>query len=189
MAQLGIDPWAAEARPVVRRCDHPVCAEEGCYRAPKDRDRLTDYYWFCLEHVRDYNSRWNYYAGMGEREIELHRRRDTVWDRPTWPLGGFAARGGSFEARRLRDFFELFEEECSDERRAAERRRHRSSAEGEALAVFELEGPVTLLEVKARYKALVKLHHPDTNGGDKAAEERLKIINQAYTTLKSSLLA
>ena len=42
------------------------------------------------------------------------------------------------------------------------------------------------LRLKARYKVLVKLHHPDAHGGDKAAEEKLKIINQAYATLKAS---
>jgi curved DNA-binding protein CbpA len=53
--------------------------------------------------------------------------------------------------------------------------------------VLDLSLPVTLLEVKARYKQLVKRHHPDANGGDKAAEERLKIINEAYATLRHSL--
>ena len=43
--------------------------------------------------------------------------------------------------------------------------------------------------LKARYKVLVKLHHPDAHGGDKAAEEKLKIINQAYATLKASYFA
>jgi curved DNA-binding protein CbpA len=43
--------------------------------------------------------------------------------------------------------------------------------------------------LKARYKVLVKLHHPDAHGGDKEAEEKLKIINQAYTTLKVSYFA
>ncbi|MFI4989189.1 MAG: J domain-containing protein [Alphaproteobacteria bacterium] len=188
-AHLVIDRLTAQAQVHLRRCDQPECAEEGLYRAPKDRDRLTDYYWFCLEHVRGYNQRWNYFAGMGEREIELHRRSDTVWERPTWPLGVAAFRAGRGEARRWRDFFDLFEEEARDARRAAERASRRSAAEEEALAVFELTGSVTLKVVKARYKELVKLHHPDTHGGDKLAEERLKVINQAYTTLKSSLPA
>ena len=188
-AYIGMDPWAADAPPSLRRCDSPECAAEGLYRAPKDRDRLTDYYWFCLTHVRDYNLRWNYYAGMDEHEIEFHRRRDTVWERPTWPLGLGSFRAGRFDRARLRDFFAFFEEEQvrRSEDRAAEGRR--PAVEAEALAVFELSGPVTIEEVKARYKELVKLHHPDRHGGDKVAEERLKIINQAYTTLKSSLAA
>ena len=61
-----------------------------------------------------------------------------------------------------------------------------ASAREQALAVFDLEPPVTELRLKARYKVLVKQHHPDAHGGDKAAEEKLKIINQAYATLKAS---
>ncbi|MGH6945904.1 MAG: J domain-containing protein [Kiloniellales bacterium] len=45
---------------------------------------------------------------------------------------------------------------------------------------------MTLEEIKVRYKILVKRLHPDANGGDKAAEEHLKVINQAYSTLKSA---
>lgn len=186
-AQIGMDPWAADAPPSLRRCDHAECAEEGLYRAPKDRSRLNDYFWFCLAHVRDYNQRWDYFAGMDERQIEQHRRRDTVWERPTWPLGVGIPRAGRFDQTRLRDFFELFEEERRAEREAAAEARPK--AETEALLVFELAAPVTLQTVKARYKELVKLHHPDRHGGDKLAEERLKVINQAYMTLKSSLAA
>ena len=52
--------------------------------------------------------------------------------------------------------------------------------------MFEIEPPLTPVRLKARYKVLVKLHHPDAHGGDKVAEEKLKIINQAYATLKAS---
>ena len=48
---------------------------------------------------------------------------------------------------------------------------------------LELAGQVTLAELKRRYKQLAKKHHPDLHGGDKAAEERLKLINEAYTYL------
>jgi curved DNA-binding protein CbpA len=44
----------------------------------------------------------------------------------------------------------------------------------------------TRSELKARYKQLVKQHHPDLHGGDKRAEERLKLINEAYTYLRDS---
>jgi DnaJ-domain-containing protein 1 len=82
--------------------------------------------------------------------------------------------GGSRDRRRRRD-------DCGEDavRRAL-------SAREQALAVFEIEPPFTPVRLKARYKALVKLHHPDAHGGDKAAEEKLKIVNQAYATLKAS---
>ncbi|HVO13870.1 MAG TPA: DnaJ domain-containing protein [Alphaproteobacteria bacterium] len=53
---------------------------------------------------------------------------------------------------------------------------------------MELKPGVTWDEVKARYKGLAKQLHPDANGGDKLAEERLKLVNQAYGTLKHSAL-
>jgi hypothetical protein len=53
-----------------------------------------------------------------------------------------------------------------------------------ALAVLGLEAPVTRDDLKARYKALAKRLHPDANGGDRAAEERLKDINLAYASLR-----
>ena len=56
-----------------------------------------------------------------------------------------------------------------------------------AFRTMGLVPPVTLTHLKTRYKELVKRHHPDVNGGDNSAEERLKDINEAYTTLKKSL--
>jgi len=46
----------------------------------------------------------------------------------------------------------------------------------------------TLDELKTRYKVLAKKHHPDLNGGDKASEERLKLVIEAYTYLKDERL-
>ena len=67
------------------------------YPAPKSRDRLDEYHWFCLEHVREYNKSWNFCDGMNE-EIESEIREDTVWRRPTWPLGS-----GEMNALALRE--------------------------------------------------------------------------------------
>jgi DnaJ-domain-containing protein 1 len=190
MRRLSIDPFFDAEPPPVRPCDHPGCAAGGDYRAPKSRLRLHDYYWFCLEHVREYNSAWNYYAGMDDAQVEAEIRRDTVWQRPSWPLGD---RHGPGYAGRIRDYFGVF----SDDPESVDARDHHNggrrhtvaralSVREQALAVFEMEPPFTAERLKARYKTLVKLHHPDSHGGDKAAEERLKVINQAYATLKAS---
>ena len=50
-----------------------------------------------------------------------------------------------------------------------------------------LKPPIDISKLKSQYKHLVKIHHPDRNGGDRKAEERLKLINEAYTTLKQIL--
>ena len=179
-ASIEASAESAAAAAAARLCDHPGCSASGDYRAPRSRDRLRHFYWFCLDHVRAYNAQWNYYAGMSSAEIEAEIRNDTVWQRPTWPLGG---RFGMFGAR-VRDFG-MFGFEDEEERTAKARKRPLSEQE-QALAVFDLTLPVTFAALKARYKELVKQHHPDSHGGDKVAEERLKIINQAYTTLKAS---
>lgn len=173
-----------EPQPATRHCDHPGCAQQAEYRAPQARDRLNDYYWFCLNHVREYNSAWNYYAGMGPDEIEAETRKDTTWQRPTWPLG---MQGNS---RRftftVHDPFDLMDKEAEDRHAKA---RAPATPEEEAMKVLELSGPITFDLLKARYKELVKRHHPDANNGDKQAEERFKRINQAYNTLRSSMAA
>jgi len=189
MRRLSLDPgFETAAGPPTRVCDHPDCAAGGDFRAPKSRLNLHDYYWFCLDHVRAYNAAWNYYAGMSDSEIEAEIRCDTVWQRPTWRLGD---RHGPSGAARLRDPFDLLSGSGNsnrDNRRGAhsEAQRRVLSAREQALAVFEIEPHFTPTRLKARYKTLVKLHHPDAHGGDKAAEEKLKIINQAYATLKAS---
>ena len=171
-----------------RRCHAPDCAEDGVHRAPVARDRLTEYYWFCREHVRRYNLAWDFFAGMNEQEIERQRRFDTVWQRPSWPFGRFggraAGRSGGGAGYRVHDSFGFFSEgpQSADETEAARPR----TAEQKALALLDLEEPVSFADVKARYLKLVKQLHPDANGGDTEAEERLKIVNQAYGALKIS---
>jgi hypothetical protein len=177
-ASLESHAGSAAAAAAPRLCDHPGCAASGEYRAPRSRDRLSQFYWFCLDHVRAYNAQWNYYAGMSAAEIEADIRNDTVWQRPSWPLGGRFA----FFGARVRDFG-LFGFEEEDERAA---RKRPPTEQEQALQVFNLAPPFTFAGLKSRYKALVKQHHPDAHGGDKAAEERLKVINRAYTTLKAS---
>lgn len=102
----------ALAEPVdlrLRACDQPGCAGEGTFRAPKARDRLNEYFWFCLEHVRVYNAAWDYYRGMSSHEIERQVRNDTVWQRPTWPLGPGGRRQRSDDIE-IDDPFEIFGE-------------------------------------------------------------------------------
>ncbi|CAN0531639.1 unnamed protein product, partial [Laminaria digitata] len=55
-----------ETDPAIAVCDHPDCQESGEFRAPRSRMELTRSYWFCLEHVREYNAAWNYYADMDD---------------------------------------------------------------------------------------------------------------------------
>ena len=163
-----------------RECDMPECHRPGDYRAPKSRDNLREYFWFCLEHVRAYNLAWDYYKGMSPGEIEANLRSDTGWQRPTWPLG---RNGGIGEAPKA----ELGAFAGIGRAHASPRAERTPPELREALGVLGLDWPVTRDVAKSRYKELAKRHHPDANGGDKGAEERLKTINLAYATLRSHL--
>ncbi len=178
----------------LRPCDAKGCAADGLYRAPLSPDQLRTYIWFCLDHVRAYNKAWNYCAGKSETEIEALIREDVVGWRPTWPLGQLGGRFAQMRFDRLRDEFGLFEDDRngkqndrSGRRRGRGKPQKMQSVVDDALDILDLSSPVTAAAAKAKYINLVKLHHPDANGGDKAAEERLKLINQAYDTLKETL--
>jgi len=171
-------------------CAWPGCGAEGRFRAPRSRDRLRDFVWYCLEHVREYNSGWNYFAGMSREEIEAHQRADSTWHRPSWRFGV----GAAGDPRQWRDPFGFFADAEWGEaewQRAGRRgeRQGASEASGRAarmMAVLDLPAGFTLAELKQRYKALVKKHHPDLHGGDRQSEEMLKRINEAYTYLKEN---
>jgi hypothetical protein len=190
--------YEPEVPPQPTHCQHPDCDKPGVYRAPKSRQQLNEYFWFCLDHVRDYNKAWDYYAGMSETEIERHVRNDIVGGRPTWPLGKWGAHGprgrvftgkSEFIPDDVAEALDGAAQAKAQRQREATRRNSRLSKEDQALAVLELTAPVTIEEVRTRYRALVKKLHPDANGGNKAAEEHLKVVNQAYSVLKKAALA
>jgi DnaJ-class molecular chaperone len=53
---------------------------------------------------------------------------------------------------------------------------------------MDLDAKATENSIKARYKDLVKRHHPDANGGDRSSEEKLREIIKAYNFLRSQKL-
>jgi DnaJ-domain-containing protein 1 len=169
-------------------CEWPGCERIGEYRAPKSRAELRSFRHFCLEHVRAYNSAWDFFSGMSQADIEAYLREDVTWHRPTWPIGNGAPRHA--DGWRWQDPFGVFTDgNGTYGRHGASEWDHKSLNGGKTermLKVMELDPDVTRDELKARYRQLVKQHHPDLHGGDKNAEERLKLINEAYTYLLDS---
>lgn len=177
---------------VTKTCDITGCAERGDYKAPKSRNDLRTYYWFCLDHVREYNQNWDFFKGMSQAEIERSMSKTAVWDRPTWR----STQAGFNEEKIRKNVYEHFTAGDNfsfnmgrDESNKEEAHINLGSIPHpaiEALAVMDLQPPVDWEEVKARYKTLAKRYHPDTNNADKQAEEQLKKINLAYSILKLS---
>jgi len=183
------------ARAEAPACDWPGCRTAATHRAPKGRLREGEYWRFCLDHVREYNASYNFFAGMSDDAVVRYQKDAITGHRPTWKMGvnGRKAGPGSglYGEDGAVDPFGVFREIGTGgpwrpgfERPAPERRTVRN-AERKAFGVLGLETDAASTDIKARFKALVKRHHPDANGGDRSCEDRLRDIIQAYNYLKS----
>jgi len=180
-------------------CQWPGCAAPATHRAPKGRLRASEYWRFCLQHVREYNNSYNFFAGMSDDAIAKYQKEDITGHRPTWKMGSLGGVGGR-RARTARagfrssgwaaeDPFDLFGGSAATgnghARPAAEGRKI-LNAQRRALDVLGLEPSAKRADIKARFKVLVKRHHPDANGGDRGSEDQLREIIAAYNYLKSA---
>ncbi len=168
-----------------KKCDAIKCNNKGEFKAPKSRVKLNEYYFFCLQHIKEYNKSWDFYKGLSVNEIENSMRDDTIWNRPSWPLKGnpykVMEQINSFFSHEFNEFNnsekdnKYFKNKLLDENLTDE--------ENTALSILNLKLPLTLEKIKKNYKKLVKIFHPDVNGNNKKAEEKFKEINQSYKTL------
>ena len=177
------------AKTHARLCAVKDCAEPGDCRVPKSRHNLSDYLFLCTAHARAHNEAWDYFKDMGDIDIERFREEALFGHRPTWPMGKRAARPRTGQSPlHFHDTHAVFEQEDEPgQPRRPERQLTRLQIM--AMDTLQLAHDATLNEIKARYKELVKRFHPDTNGGDRGAEERLKQVIKAYGVLRASGLA
>jgi DnaJ domain len=168
-------------------CQWAGCKEKATHRAPKGRGHEKDYWRFCLDHVREYNQSYNYFKGMSDAAVMAYQKDALTGHRPTWKMGtGKGTMRPDFESfGGNADPFSLFGEGLRAEQQARAETRPVRNAERKALDTLGLEVGATAQEAKARFKELVKRHHPDANGGDRSTEDRLVEIIQAYNYLKS----
>jgi len=195
---------AAKAKANTPGCEWEGCREAGTHRAPRgiSPDGLNGkidkpYRLFCAPHVRQFNHNYDYFQGMSDADVAAFQRDALTGHRPTWGLGVNAAStpgGDRIGARRPRgkkrlfdDTFGFFEDagHTRPDPEATARRAPRT-LERQALETLGLEETANLNQIKSRYKELVKRHHPDANGGDRSAEERLRKVIQAYDYLRKS---
>jgi hypothetical protein len=188
---IRIKPDAASKRaatPKTRPCARKDCEGDGVYNVPRSRDDLSERLWLCLKHAREHNESWDFFRGMGDEDIEKFRVEAMFGHRPTWPLGKRAAKARDGQSTpRYRDPHDIFPDdgEAPTPRRPE---RHLTRLQIQAFETLHLEQSATLVEIKTRYKELVKRFHPDTNGGDRSRETQLQAVLRAYKTLQAAKL-
>ncbi len=188
----------AEAKSSAQICQWDGCEKPGTHKAPVGRMREGEYFHFCIDHVREYNKNFNYFSGLADGDIAKFQKDAITGHRPTWSTAANSTakartspdmakiRSGSASYHnRIRDPFNLFKEAKAQVPNQKAQRKPRA-LEIKALATLGLEPNSTSDKIKARYKELVKQHHPDANGGDRASEERFRDVIQAYQLLKQA---
>jgi len=180
-------------------CDWPNCTEEASHRSPKGRNRDREYWQFCLQHAREYNQSYNFFDGMSDDAVARYQKDALTGHLPTWRIGTIGGKGrangkGSrpfSQGFSFEDRFDILREfggprAGAAQSRAETERRTMRNAERKALHTLGLEDGAAGPDIKARFKELVKRHHPDANGGDRASEDKLREIIEAYNYLKKT---
>ncbi|MEL6295847.1 MAG: J domain-containing protein [Pseudomonadota bacterium] len=169
-----------------RVCDHEGCEEAGKYRAPKAPDVLDDFFWFCQKHVREYNLKWNFFDGTTEAEINAQQSKDKVWERQTKPMGDPEAR--AWARLGIEDPHQVLGANGTQNpgRNGNAAARRLPPTEKRAIEILDAKPDATKAEVRKAYKALIKVLHPDMNGGDRSQEEELQEVVWAWDQIKDS---
>ena len=132
---------------------------------------------------------------MNADDVARYQKDALTGHRPTWKMGvNSGGQGQAADERRIRRAADPFQHVRRAQRprplaarRAASRGR---DAQGDERRAQGAAGDGARRRVPSRrsrrkFKALVKQHHPDANGGDRSTEDRLIEIIKAYNYLKT----
>jgi len=182
-----------------RLCHWHDCEEPGEFRAPGPRaagfDGPGEHLWFCLEHVREFNSGYDFFEGMSSAEIFHAQSPLRGWDsesrafQPTAGVDG-APRWADFSdpldaiGARAREIKNGVRRSLSPEQRKDGK--PVSAEERRALGVMGLPIDAGRKDLRSRYAQLLRKYHPDHNGGDRGYETRLRQVVEAYQLLRGA---
>ena len=166
-------------------CDVMNCNNPGKYIAPKSPNS-KEKYTFCLTHVKEYNKRWNFFAGKSQSQIYDYQKNDFFLGRPTRPFSKGINSKIKFE----------FEYSFDEDKLRFTKREYKvngtktknfSDEIKKCLKIFKLNNEFNEKDLKKRYKELVKKFHPDLNKNYLNKEQNIKEINKSYSRLQKFL--
>ena len=177
-------------------CEFPGCSAPATHKAPKGRQYEGTYWHFCVNHVREYNASYNYFDGMSDDAVQAYQKDSMIGHRPTWAMGTAKTdKNNEFSASErdwaysdplgiLRDA----QLNVEQNRRHTQEPKHRvvPATVRRALEALDLDEKADAETIRITYKTLVKKFHPDSHGGDRAFEDRLREIIKAHATLKAA---
>jgi hypothetical protein len=150
-------------------------------------DGPGDWRWLCLDHVREFNTAYNWFDGMTPDEISAAQNPYGGWDRET---RAFASNGAD-RPPKWADFADPLDAIGArfHAMRPQERKDGKPLSDGDrkALKTLGLEIDADRRTLRTRYSELVRRYHPDRNGGDRSREGELGEVIAAYERLKKAL--
>jgi hypothetical protein len=180
-----------------RACAVPGCKNAGEFRAPNPYGRPPgpngpgDYQWLCLDHVREFNAGYDWFAGMTAEEISAAQSPINVWPSET---RAFRASGNVDSPPKWADFNDPLDAISARFKGRMEEAKPAVASNGQILSGEDRRALTTLglghdadrRAVRSAYSRLVRKYHPDKNGGDRAHEKALQEVIAAYTHLKTA---
>ncbi len=164
-------------------CDWENCNEQGKYKAPVEKDNSRKFRLLCLEHIKVFNKKWNYFENMSSEEVEYFVKSDLTWHKSTKSFGSSENFFNILWNNALEDKLNIF----NTSNYANYKKANLSQKDKDALEVMELKSSSNWEEIHKKFKSLVKKYHPDKNHGNKKYEDKLKMITLAYSQLKMKL--
>ena len=164
-------------------CDWDNCKKVGSYKAPIEKDNSKKYKLLCLEHIKIFNKKWNYFSNMTNEEIEYFIKSDLTWHKPTKSFNSSENFFNILWNNALEDKLNIFGSSNFKNFKKSKL----TSTDRDALDIMGLKYEAKWEEIQKKFKSLVKKYHPDKNLGSKKFEDSLKKITLAYSQLKISM--
>ena len=161
-------------------CEWKNCKDLGKFKAPTERDNSRDFKWLCEKHIKLFNSKWNYFDGMSQDEIEIFLKSDLTWHRPTQKFGSADSFFNILWNDALTDKFKIFEKS----KNVNSKIKKLSERDKDAFIIMGLKFHDDWKTIQKKFKTLVKKFHPDKHAGNKQYEDKLKKITLAYSHIK-----
>ncbi|MEE9329957.1 MAG: DnaJ domain-containing protein [Parvularculaceae bacterium] len=162
----------------------------------KSPNELDKYLWMCVQHAREHNKNWNFFANMSDDEQKAFQEQNRYGGRPTWKMAqnaraSAAARAGLDGKAEIDNAVGIFNQTPgaagSMNKEAAMRSGRRlTKLQVDSFKSMNLKTDAASSEIRKKYAELVKRFHPDSNEGDRGAEEQLQAVIKAHQILKKA---
>jgi hypothetical protein len=162
-------------------CDYKNCKKIAKHKAPIEKDNSKKFRWLCLDHIKEFNQRWDYFKGMSDHEIYNFLKSDMTWHKPTQSFNSPDNFFNILWKNTLNEGKNILNSEYG---KKIKTKINFSNKDIGAFKIIGLEVGTKWDIIQNQFKKLVKKYHPDMNAGDKKFEEKLKIVTLAYTQLK-----